>query len=246
MSSARLFFASRLGGSASANFSGIFFLPTAVHYRSGLVPYQPMSFDLYHALLEAVSPFEKGVSGLEVRALGSQGPGQVRPGRTAAVLVPILDKAEPEILLTVRADTLPQHPGQVSFPGGAVDRDDQSAISTALREAEEEIGLDFSQVSPMGFLDRLDTISDYRVLPVVGLIDPGFAWQPNEHEVSEVFTVPMRLAVDYDQYTHHRYDMNGETGITSSMHYQGHLIWGITASILLNLGSRLGDWKGES
>ena len=127
---------------------------------------------------------------------------------------------------------------------GAVDRADQSAISTALREAEEEIGLDFSQVSPMGFLDRLDTISDYRVLPVVGLIDPSFVWQANEHEVSEVFTVPMRLAVDYDQYTHHRYEMDGKTGITSSMHWQGHLIWGITASILLNLGSRLGDWTG--
>jgi len=204
-----------------------------------------MPTDLYHALLNAVSPFEKGVSGLEVRALGDQGTGQVRPGRTAAVLVGVLDKPEPEVLLTVRAETLPQHPGQVSFPGGAVDQSDQSAISTALREAEEEIGLNFSQVSPMGFLDRLDTISDYRVLPVVGLIDPSFVWHPNEHEVSAVFTVPLRLAVDYDQYTHHRYEVDGETGTTSSMFWQCHLIWGITASILLNLGSRLGDWTGE-
>jgi len=201
-----------------------------------------MSRNLYHALQNAISPFEKGVSGLEVRALRGQGSGQVRPGRTAAVLVPILDKPEPEILLTVRAESLPQHPGQVSFPGGAVDESDQSAISTALREAEEEIGLDFSQVSPMGFLDRLDTISDYRVLPVVGLVDPSFVWRPNEHEVSEVFTVPMHLAVDRDRYTHHPYEVDGETGITSSMFWQGHLIWGITASILLNLGSRLGDW----
>lgn len=204
-----------------------------------------MPTDLYHALLNAVSPFEKGVSGLEVRALGDQATSQVRPGRTAAVLVGVLDKPEPEILLTVRAETLLQHPGQVSFPGGAVDQADQSAISTALREAEEEIGLNFSQVSPMGFLDRLDTISDYRVLPVVGLIDPSFVWCPNEHEVSEVFTVPMRLAVDYDLYTHHRYEVDGETGITSSMHWQGHLIWGITASILLNFGRRLGDWTGK-
>ena len=160
----------------------------------------------------------------------------------ADVLVPILDKPEPEILLTVRSEKLPQHPGQVSFPGGAVDSADRSAISTALREAEEEIGLDFSQVSPLGFIDRLDTISDYRVLPVVGLVDPAFTWTPNEHEVAEVFTIPMRLAINYDAYTHHEYVHHGVRGKTSSLHWQGHVIWGITASILLNLGRRMGDW----
>jgi 8-oxo-dGTP pyrophosphatase MutT (NUDIX family) len=201
-----------------------------------------MPSDLYHVLLNAVSSFDQGVSGLEIRPFGSPGSARARPAKTAAVLVPILDKPEPEILLTVRADTLPQHPGQVSFPGGAVDQADRSAISTALREAEEEIGLDFSQVSPMGFIDRLDTISDYRVLPVVGLIDPSFVWQPNENEVSEVFTIPMKLAVDYDQYTHHEYEHEGVKGVTSSLHWQGYLIWGITAAILLNLGHRLGDW----
>lgn len=204
-----------------------------------------MLSDLYNALFDAISPFDEGVSALEVRDLGSPGSAQSRPGRTAAVLVPILDKPNPEILLTVRSEALPQHPGQVSFPGGAVDRTDRSAISTALREAEEEIGLDFSQVSPLGFLDRLDTISDYRVLPVVGLIDPSFVWVPNEHEVSEVFTIPLILAVDYDQYTHHRYELDGKTGVTSSLNWQGHRIWGITASILLNLGSRLGSWSGK-
>ncbi|MCW8926801.1 MAG: CoA pyrophosphatase [Xanthomonadales bacterium] len=203
-----------------------------------------MPSELYRALFDAVSPFDAGVAALEVKDFGRPGPAEARPGRTAAVLVPILDKPEPEILLTVRADTLPQHPGQVSFPGGAVDREDRSAISTALREAEEEIGLDFSQVSPVGFLDRLDTISDYRVLPVVGLIDPMFVWKPNEYEVSEVFTVPMKLAVNYDNYTHHRYERNGRTGVTSSLQWQGHIIWGITAGILLNLGHRLGNWNG--
>ena len=92
-----------------------------------------MPSDLYDALLRAVSPFEEGVAGLDVKALGGPGPGQARPARTAAVLVPILDMAEPEILLTVRAETLPQHAGQVSLPGGAVDPNDRSAISTALR-----------------------------------------------------------------------------------------------------------------
>jgi 8-oxo-dGTP pyrophosphatase MutT (NUDIX family) len=202
-----------------------------------------MSSELYHALLNAVSPFDEGVRALRVRGHGVGGPNQQeRPSRTAAVLVPILDKPEPEVLLTVRSEKLPQHPGQVSFPGGAVDANDRSAISTALREAEEEIGLDFSQVSPLGFIDRLDTISDYRVLPVVGLIDPGFTWTLNEHEVSEVFTIPLRLAVNYDLYTHHEYEHDGVRGKTSSMHWQGHMIWGITAAILLNLGRRLGNW----
>ena len=200
-----------------------------------------MPSDLYHTLLSAVSPFDQGVSALRVNVFRNPANSQTRPKRTAAVLVPILDRPEPEILLTVRSEWLPHHPGQVSFPGGAVDRTDRSAISTALREAEEEIGLDFSQVSPLGFLDRLDTISDFRVLPVVGLVHPSFIWQPNENEVSEVFTVPLKLAVSHKEYTHHEYALEGDPRVASSLRWKGHTIWGITAAILLNLGSRLGD-----
>ena len=198
-----------------------------------------MSSDLYQTLLRAVSPFEMGVSPLKLNALPNTGGGQLRPQKTAAVLVPILDMPEPQIVLTVRSEELPTHAGQVSFPGGAVDRRDRSAISTALREAEEEIGLDFSQVSPLGFLDRLDTISDYRVLPVVGLVRSSFVWRPDAREVSEVFTVPLELAVNRKEYTHHEFVYNGQPAVTSSLHWQGHMIWGITATILLNLGSRL-------
>ena len=198
-----------------------------------------MSSALYQTLLNAVSPFEMGVSPLKLNALPNTGGGQLRPQKTAAVLVPILDKRNPEIVLTVRSDELPTHPGQVSFPGGAVDRADRSAISTALREAEEEIGLDFSQVSPLGFLDRLDTISNYRVLPVVGLVRSSFVWRPDAREVSEVFTVPLELAVNRSEYTHHEFIHAGQPAVTSSLHWQGHMIWGITATILLNLGSRL-------
>jgi 8-oxo-dGTP pyrophosphatase MutT (NUDIX family) len=198
-----------------------------------------MPTDLYEALLSAVSPFDKGVSELKIKALPDTGNNQPRPNRTAAVLVPILDKAEPEIVLTVRAEHLSKHPGQVSFPGGSVDNSDRSAISTALREAEEEIGLDFSQVSPVGFLDRLDTNSDYRVLPVVGLIRPTFVWQPNEREVAEVFTVPLKLAVNRSEYSHREVEYQGRPVVISSLQWQGHKIWGVTAAILLNLGSRL-------
>ena len=123
-----------------------------------------MPSELRNILLNAVSPFDQGVSALKLNVLRSPNQDLSRPNRTAAILVPIIDKPELEILLTVRSNLLLQHPGQVSFPGGAVDRKDSSAVSTALREAEEEIGLHISQVSPIGFLDRLDTISDYRVL----------------------------------------------------------------------------------
>ena len=198
-----------------------------------------MPSDLHHTLLSAVSSFDEGVSALKLNVLRDTAGNPSRPRRTAAVLVPILDKPEPEILLTVRSESLPQHPGQVSFPGGAVDRTDRSAISTALREAEEEIGLDFSQVSPLGFLDRLDTNSDYRVLPVVGLVRPSFVWKPDYREVSEVFTVPLKLAVNRNEYSHVEVVHEGKTIVVSSLHWQGHRIWGITAAILMNLGHRM-------
>ena len=107
------------------------------------------------------------------------------------------------------------------------DTSDRSAVSTALREAEEEIGLDFSQVSPLGFLDRVDTISDYRVLPVVALVRPSFVWKPDHREVDEVFTVPLELAVNREAYTHERINYEGKSHVVSSLQWQGYRIWGI-------------------
>lgn len=198
-----------------------------------------MSSELHNRILSAVSPFDEGVSGLKLNVLHNIEGGPSRPNRTAAVLVPVLDKPEPEILLTVRSELLLKHPGQVSFPGGAVDKNDRSAVSTALREAEEEIGLDFSQVSPLGFLDRVDTISDYRVLPVVGLIRSSFVWKPDRREVSEVFTIPLELAIDHRKYTHRKVNHNGKDVVVSSLNWKGRKVWGITAAILLNFGSRM-------
>ena len=205
-----------------------------------------MSSELHNTLLSAVSSFDQGVSALKLNVLRSASGSLSRPNRTAAVLVPILDKPEPEVLLTVRSELLLHHPGQVSFPGGSVDRTDRSAVSTALREAEEEIGLDFSQVSPLGFLDRLDTISDYRVLPVVALVRSSFVWKPDLSEVSEVFTVPLKMAVNHREYSHQEFDYKGKTSVVSSLFWQGHRIWGITAAILLNLGSRMRDTSRDS
>ena len=192
------------------------------------------------ALLDAVTPFDSGVRALRING---QDPDDLdyRPRRTAAVLVPILDLQEPEIVLTRRAEHLPHHPGQVAFPGGAAEEDDVSAVQTALREANEEIGLPLNAALPIGFLDRMDTISDYRVLPVVAMIHPSVDWLIDEREVAEVFTVPASVAFDRGNYVPGIYERNGRKHRVWTLHWEGYEIWGVTAAMLMNFVNRLED-----
>ncbi len=189
-------------------------------------------------LQAAVSPLNSGVAKLEV--LGFRPPGSIpyRPRKTAAVLVPLLDLEQPEVVLTRRADHLPHHAGQISFPGGAAEPQDRSAVQTALREAYEEIGLPADQASPIGFLDRLDTISDYRVLPVVALVDTPIVWQPDRREVAEVFTVPFEHIAKIELYENRPIVRAGESYSVWYLQYEHHTIWGVTAAMLLNLAMR--------
>jgi len=190
-------------------------------------------------LLQAVSPLESGVSPLAVAGYRPPGEEGFRPRKTAAVLVSLLDKDEPELVLTRRADHLPQHPGQVSFPGGAAEAGDSSAVQTALREAFEEIGLPSELTTPIGFLDRMDTVSDFRVLPVVALVKPPVFWKPDEREVAEVFTVPLSLLLDEHRLTARHVHREGQQYTIWSLQYQGYNIWGATAAIILNLVGRM-------
>jgi len=190
-------------------------------------------------LLSAVSPLASGVSPLSVTGFRPPGEKSFRPRKTAAVLVPLLDMEEPEIVLTRRADHLPQHPGQVSFPGGAAEEGDSSAVQTALREAFEEIGLPPEVTTPIGFLDRMDTVSDFRVLPVVALVKPPVFWRPDKREVAEVFTVPLSVLLDEQQFVARRVQRDGLEYTIWSLQYQGHNIWGATASMILNLTRRM-------
>ncbi len=190
-------------------------------------------------LLDAVSPLESGVGGLQVRGYRPTGDGQLRPRRTAAVLVPVLDMAEPEMVFTRRAEHLPQHPGQVSFPGGAAEQQDKSAVQTALREAYEEIGLPPEVTKPIGFLDRMDTISDYRVLPVVALVKPPVHWVLDSREVVEVFSVPLGVVLDKDRYESRQIDRDGVEYTIWSLTWNDYNIWGVTAAILMNLILRI-------
>ena len=190
-------------------------------------------------LITAVSPLDSGVRNLHIQGFRPFNGTDYRPSKTAAVLVPFLDLPEPELVLTRRADHLPQHPGQVSFPGGAAEENDISAVQTAMREANEEIGLRPEVVRPIGFLDRMDTISDYRVLPVVALIQPPVTWVPDASEVADVFTVPVSVVLDAGRYQSYEWERDGFLQTVYSLNWNGQKIWGITASMLMNLIERL-------
>ncbi|HLF31529.1 MAG TPA: CoA pyrophosphatase [Xanthomonadales bacterium] len=198
-----------------------------------------LEMNWHDQLLAAVSPFESGVQSLQINGYRPRGTGFYRPNKTAAVLVALLDLDEPEVVLTRRADHLLQHAGQVSFPGGAVEDHDASAVQTALREAFEEIGLPPGRTKPIGFLDRMDTISDYRILPVVALVEWPIQWKLDYSEVAEVFTVPLSIAIDRGRYSEQRVKREDQEYTTRSMQWKNHTIWGVTAAMLLNLASRM-------
>lgn len=189
--------------------------------------------------MAAVSPLESGVRGLSVDGYRPPDSADYRPSKTAAVLVPFLDLPEPELVLTRRADHLPQHPGQVSFPGGAAEDDDRSAVQTALREAREEIGLPPEAARPIGFLDRMDTISDYRVLPVVAMVDSPVDWVLDHSEVAEVFTVPASVVLDRQRYRGRTVHRGGRSYTIWSLDWRGYNVWGATAAMLMNLIGRM-------
>jgi 8-oxo-dGTP pyrophosphatase MutT (NUDIX family) len=165
----------------------------------------------------------------------------VRPIRPAAVLVPIVAHAEPTVLLTQRTAHLPEHAGQVSFPGGKIDAGDSSPLAAALREAEEEIGLDRRLVEPLGYLDLYMTTLGYRIVPVIARVTPGFAPVPNPDEVDAVFEVPLAFLMAEENHKLHSREWKGMTRTVYAMPYGERQIWGVTAGILRNLYERL--WR---
>jgi 8-oxo-dGTP pyrophosphatase MutT (NUDIX family) len=163
----------------------------------------------------------------------------VRPIRPAAVLVPVIDHGEPTVLLTQRAQHLPDHPGQVSFPGGKIDKTDVSPRDSALREAEEEIGLDRSFVTPIGYLDLYMTTLGYRIVPVIARVKPGFTLTLNESEVDAVFEVPLTFLMDQSNVQRQSRDWQGMTRHFYAITFGERYIWGVTAGILRNLHDRI-------
>lgn len=154
----------------------------------------------------------------------------------AAVLIPLLYRAEGlTVLLTQRTDQLRDHAGQISFPGGRMDVQDQSPDDTALRESEEEIGLDRSRVEIIGHLPEYLTVSGYSVTPVVALVEAQAEYVIDEFEVADVFEVPLSFLLDPANHQVRLWESEQGGRRFYSMPYQNRFIWGATAGMLRNL-----------
>lgn len=162
-----------------------------------------------------------------------------RSAVAASVLVPIVQRAEPTLLLTQRTGHLSTHSGQIAFPGGKRDDTDPDLVATALREAHEEVGLSASHVEVIGQLPVYVTGTRFEVTPVVALVEPGFRLQPNANEVAAVFEVPLRFLMNPAHHRWHRFEAEGVQRQWLSMPYQDgateRFIWGATAGMLRNL-----------
>ena len=181
----------------------------------------------------------------EIRAR-LESPGATRlpenqPGKRAAVLVPMhVNAGEIWVTLTKRADTMSNHAGQIAFPGGAKDPGEDS-WQTALRETEEEIGLGQDRVLRLGQLDELYAeVSDFRIVPCVGVVPFPYEAIRNEAEIEEVFSVPLLAFADVKVIEDRLVEWRGKEHEIRLYHVGRHAVWGLTARIIQNLMRRLG------
>lgn len=191
-----------------------------VHERAFDPDYLPLDGD--HRLAEMLAPRDGNLH------------------KPAAVLVPVIAyPEEAHVLLTHRAKHLKDHAGQIAFPGGKIDQSDASPIDTALREAEEEIGLDRKYVEPLGLLDPYLSSTGYRILPVLALVRPGFSLRTDPQEVESTFETPLGFLMDPARHEEHEREWRGAMRRYFAMPYKEHYIWGVTAGIVRMLYERL-------
>jgi len=160
--------------------------------------------------------------------------------KCAAVLVPLVwHDEEWHLLYTRRTDTVESHKGQVSFPGGACDEGETTPEETALREADEEIGLNPNDVKVLGRLANLITITYFRVTPVIGVVKWPTVFRVGEHEVARIFTIP--LAWLSNPSNRWQFEMRGRSRSLIAFHpYDGELLWGATARMTVDFLTTLG------
>lgn len=166
-----------------------------------------------------------------------QDPGPV----PAAVLIALTDRPEPGAILTVRREHMRTHAGQVAFPGGRIDPG-EDAITAALREAYEELGLRPREVAVAGLLEPYATITGYQVTPVVAVIPPDLRLEPHEHEVAGWFEAPLGFLLDAAQQQRKSALFEGQQRHYYQIDWEGRRIWGATAAIIVNLARRL-QWR---
>lgn len=181
-------------------------------------------------------------------ALASEPPEGLLPGdlvegidgeqRHAAVLVAITDRPRPGLILTVRREELRTHAGQVAFPGGRVD-EGEDAVSAALREADEELGLDPALVTLLGEADPYVTVTGFWVSPVVAVVPPDLELTPNPAEVADWFEAPLDFVLDPINQRRMTADFRGRTRQYYQIDWDGRQIWGATAAMLVNLARRI-------
>ena len=160
--------------------------------------------------------------------------------KPASVLLPIVDRnGDMTVLLTQRTDHLNHHPGQISFPGGRVEPQDENAIDTALRETHEEIGVSPDLVEVVGCLDPYRTGTGFIITPVVGFVDPAFQLEIDEFEVAEVFEVPLSFVFDPSNHERHSREFRGQQRHFHVLPYEDRYIWGATAGMLVGFYARV-------
>jgi 8-oxo-dGTP pyrophosphatase MutT (NUDIX family) len=157
------------------------------------------------------------------------------PGAEAGVLVALTDRPDPEVILTVRSKTLSTHRGEVAFPGGKRDPDDADLLATALREAHEEVGLEPGQVRVIGALGQLMSKHQLAVTPWVGIIPPKLQLTPNPDEIDTIFRIPLRFFLEQRPLRTDEIPFRGKTHYVPAWAYQGEIIWGLTAYVLVEL-----------
>jgi 8-oxo-dGTP pyrophosphatase MutT (NUDIX family) len=159
-----------------------------------------------------------------------------KPLTPAAVLIAIVVRESGlTILLTQRTAHLRDHAGQVSFPGGRCEPEDTSPVATALREAQEEVGIDPAQVEVIGQLPDYSTGTGFLVTPVVGLVTPPLNLKLDDFEVAEVFEPPFDFLLDVANHQRHQIEVRGALHEYWAMPWRGYYIWGATAGMLVSL-----------
>jgi 8-oxo-dGTP pyrophosphatase MutT (NUDIX family) len=195
-----------------------------------------LTLDVPAALTDQTAPATRADLDLDPSLWERAGVTATRP---AAVLVPVIDRAQPTVLLTLRTAALPSHAGQIAFPGGKIESGDATPLAAALREAQEEVGLEGSLVEPIGYLDLYLTFSGFRILPAVARVDPAFKATLNRTEVDDAFEVPLAFLMDAQNHALHSRDWKGVVRRYYAMPFGERYIWGVTAGILRNLYERL-------